>query len=877
MPLIAPVLFRSANMIITKQRTGQCFFKIPQVNYSFLPADEKKGLRNHLAWFMNEFPYPVIWIQVPVPYSPRESVQFDLSKTPPELHHVAKEAMKQTERYIRERIPTKYNLYIAVDMEPVSGNWLEELGRGFYELIRDPFVLIDEWMGGDYYRLPWTEWKRFETAEREIYEWIRQKLHGGVERCSEAEVLWLIERSACRGYNPPLQSEPMELLAEEDGYIYGSKIDMDRGLHDVDLYFNKPIGMIHWQKDCGGETKRGYFSFLAVSTLPEGVEFPGNAEVYHKIRELDFEVDVIVRTEPIPPQDARRELKNKFELILGQITHTASSKNNELEGTEELEGDILRRVMNRELDRRIATEKIPIFKTQILFVVWGDSTKEVQRRRRDLQDKMKELDLRLEIPRTGQKSLYHDTLPGAPQMDKFYLVRTTAEFLASFMPLATTEVGDPSGIYIGNTVMTVPGVSENALGRAPVFMDVDRARNLLSMTSSSVYAGSLGAGKSMLTGAITYYELLRGVHHLLLQPKDELWAWPYELPELAPITNIVSISNSVRDKGKFDPLARVSDDPEERLYAKKLATSLLLFLAEEKPKSWAGQAIQTAIDLALKDNQPSMMRVLHYLETYLHGELDREFGLNRDLAKHEVEQVYSFLRRQARESQAQLFFGDGSETPIDVSNPLTIIQMQNLGIPEKGREDYRLNMSLFMAIADFARRFVNQRTNVPRSVLFEELHAINQASEGQQVLRELVRTCRSKNADLKMVIHNMRDLRIGSEFKGDGEDGGEEIRSNLGYRFVFRMGDDAEAKKACELLGIEPNDENVAHIRNLRTGEWLMADLEGRVAKVQLDLSELNPRLFRSLDTRPAANQRREREFGHLRKVATQQSLEGVR
>lgn len=867
-----PTLFRSRNLMITKQRTGQCFYKIPQVNYSFLPDEEKKGLRNHIAVFMNEFPHRVTWYQVPVPYSPENSLEYD--NVPQELKGAADEAKALAKKYIQKRVPTKYNLYISVDIEPVSGSWITEMGRGLYELVRDPIVLIDDWMGGDYYRLPWTEWKRFEEAEKEIFDLLRQKLHAGIQRCSEAEVLWLTERSACRGFNPGLQKEPMVILSEEDGYLYSSQIDMDRGLIDVDLEF-RPIGMVKWQKEYNGQTKKGYFSFLTVSYLPMEVEFPGGAEVYQKVRELSFETDIIIRTEPIPPSEARHQLKKAFDLIIGQIGHTATSKNNELEGTEDLEGDLFRRMMNRALDKKIKEEKIPVFKTQIIFAVWGETPKEVQQRRRDLQEKMKEIDLRLEIPRTGQKTLYHDTLPGAPQMEKYYLVRTTAEFLASFMPLGTTEVGDPSGIYIGNTVMTVPGVSENAVGRAPVFINSDRARNELSMTSSSVIAGSLGAGKSMLTGVIVYHELLRGVHQLLLQPKDEMWAWPYELPELKPITNIVSISNSVRDRGKFDPLSHVSDDPEERIKAKNLATSILLFLAEEKPKDWGGQAIQAAVDLAMKDQKPSMMRILHYLEQYIAGNLDREFGISRSQAQYEVERIYSFLRRQAQDSQAQLFFGDGSETPIDVSNPLTIIQMQNLSIPEKGREDYRLAMSLFMAITDFARRFVNQRTDVPRSVLFEELHAINQATEGQQVLRELVRTCRSKNADLKMVIHNMRDLRIGSEFKGDGEDGGEEIRSNIGYRFVFRMGDNQEARKACELLGIEPNDENVAHIRNLNTGEWIMADLEGRVAKVRLDVNELNPRLFRALDTRPAANARREKEFGHLRKHATHGGVKG--
>ncbi|SDY82899.1 ATP-binding protein [Thermoactinomyces sp. DSM 45892] len=867
----SPTLFRSGNMIITKERTGQCFFEIPQENYSFLSDEEKFGLRNHVAAFKNEFPYTITWIQVPVPYSSRESVEFDLSNVPEPLRETAKDVMDETETYIQEKIPTKYNLYLSVNMEPVAGGWLQELGRGTYEVIRDPIVLIDDFMGGDHYRLPWTEWKRFESAEYEIYEWIRQKLHGQARRLTEQEVVWLTERSASRGYNPSLQESESELITE-NGFVYGSYIDMDQGLHDVDLTFNRPIGMIHWSKDTPDGLKKGYFSMMAVSSLPSEIEFPGS-EVYNKIRELDFEVDLLIREEPIPVREAKSELKKKLELILGQVKHTFRNKYDELEGTEDLEGDLLKREVNKELQKKITSEKIPIFKTQIIFVVWADTPKEVQRRRRDLREKMSEIDLRVEIPRTSQKVLYHDTLPGAMSIEKHYIVRTTGQFLSSFMPLATTEVGDPSGIYIGNTVMNIPGTSENSLGRAPVFLNVKRARDELSMTSSSVYAGSLGAGKSMLTGSIVYYELLRGVHQLLLQPKDELWAWPYELKELAPITNIVSISNSVRDKGKFDPLTRVPDDPEERMKAKKIATSLLLFMAEEKPKTWAGQAIQGAIDLAMNHEQPSMLRVLDNIELFVNRK--ETFGLNYELAQGEVERMYSFLRRQATETQAQLFFGDGTEEPIDVSAPLTIIQMQNLGVPDPGREDYRLNMSLFIAITDFARRFVNQRGNVARSVLFEELHAINQSHEGQQVLRELVRTCRSKNADLKMVVHNLRDLRIGSEHKADGEDGGEEIRSNIGYRFVFRMRDDAEAKKACELLGIEPSDENVNQILNLRTGEWLMADLDRRVSKVSLDLDELNPRLFRSLDTRPVANERREREFGHMRSITTSTVLIG--
>lgn len=153
-------------------------------------------------------------------------------------------------------------------------------------------------------------------------------------------------------------------------------------------------------------------------------------------------------------------------------------------------------------------------------------------------------------------------------------------------------------------------------------------------------------------------------------------------------------------------------------------------------------------------------------------------------------------------------------------------------------------------------------------MVYEEAYRITAEKEGQNSLRELIRTCRSKDADLMMVVHNARDLRIDTDTikRTEGEDGGEEIRSNLGNRFIFSVGDRTEAKAACDLLGIEPSDKNITMIQNLDKGEWIMRDVEHRVAKVKMQLDQLNPRLFKAFDTRPEANERREREFGHLRR-----------
>src|SRR5690606_40183001 len=105
---------------------------------------------------------------------------------------------------------------------------------------------------------------------------------------------------------------------------------------------------------------------------------------------------------------------------------------------------------------------------------------------------------------------------------------------------------------------------------------------------------------------------------IFFEPKDEKWAWAFELPELRPLMNLVSLSTSVRDKGKLDPLLALGKDPRmredanERQYVTDFALTLLLYLAGEPDTSLAGQAIGYAVDETLKhDDHPTLMRVIH--------------------------------------------------------------------------------------------------------------------------------------------------------------------------------------------------------------------------------------------------------------------------
>jgi hypothetical protein len=90
---------------------------------------------------------------------------------------------------------------------------------------------------------------------------------------------------------------------------------------------------------------------------------------------------------------------------------------------------------------------------------------------------------------------------------------------------------------------------------------------------------------------------------------------------------------------------------------------------------------------------------------------------------------------------------------------------------------------------------------------------------------------------------------IGTQLVTDALDR-EALDNLVGATFVFGMRSDAEAGRALGLLGLDATDERLRRsLLDLRPGQCLMRDHEGRVEAVQIDLAP--PRLLAALSTTP--------------------------
>ena len=77
----------------------------------------------------------------------------------------------------------------------------------------------------------------------------------------------------------------------------------------------------------------------------------------------------------------------------------------------------------------------------------------------------------------------------------------------------------------------------------------------------------------------------------------------------------------------------------------------------------------------------------------------------------------------------------------------------------------------------------------------------------------------------------------------------ESLENLLGATFVFGMRSDGEARRALQLLGLDPEDRRMRQtLLELDAGRCLFRDHHGRVEAIQVDMT---PALLRAFSTTP--------------------------
>jgi hypothetical protein len=287
--------------------------------------------------------------------------------------------------------------------------------------------------------------------------------------------------------------------------------------------------------------------------------------------------------------------------------------------------------------------------------------------------------------------------------------------------------------------------------------------------------------------------------------------------------HIIELSGDDRYRGLLDPLVVAPEGLRE-----DLASSYLMELLPQAPAAWETQ-VRKAVRAAIEAGSPSCLAVVDALARSPHADA-RDAG--------------DALGVWADSGIGRLAFGDGARAAESAQRPVTTIKARGLSLPGPAvpRSDYdqaeRLGVATLKLIAAYAMRLVSGDRSVHKVVLLDEAWFLLASRDGRRLIDRLNRLGRAENATLILATQQLGDVG--------------EIENLIGTRFIFGQETAAEARRALELLGLDPDDRVlVERVRGYRRGRCLLRDIDDRVAEVQID--PVYEHVLEILDTLPAA------------------------
>jgi len=320
------------------------------------------------------------------------------------------------------------------------------------------------------------------------------------------------------------------------------------------------------------------------------------------------------------------------------------------------------------------------------------------------------------------------------------------------------------------------------------------------------------------------------------QPVDGRYEHGFDrVPELEGRVDIIELSGNERERGKLDPLVIGLDD-----YREQLAASYFITLLGEPPSAQQN-AIKRAILEVVRRGERSSRAVV--------DELLRSEDPHAREAGDSLDVLSNF-------GLAGLGLGK-RENPIAderAAAAVTTIRMPGLVLPDPRatRSEYedneRVSVATLHLAAAYALRLVAHDRERHKVILFDETKFLLGSPQGRAIVTKMVLAGRAVNATIALAVQRL-------DYLGD-------LEELIGTMFVFGQESDADARRALEILGLDPADRSLVQLLRGWSqsqdihGRCLMRDLDGRVDEVQFD--PVYEHLLQAFNTTPPRARKRQ-------------------
>ncbi|MFI5003491.1 MAG: ATP-binding protein [Solirubrobacterales bacterium] len=626
---------------------------------------------------------------------------------------------------------------------------------------------------------------------------------------SGAELQWLVRRAFCRDLGEPQVDglhEPRALVFERNGEAQLAPLE-----GDVLRWMEGWVE--HRPRTLRIESELGvcWQAQLVLGALPEQVHFPGaRAELmFAPVEALPFGIDLSLNARFLPNElalrIARRRIQDADQILRAESDGEQGATDLGYRRTQEAR-DLLAHLQS--------ASRPPLLRATLAIAVAAPDEQQLEERVEMCRRAYGEI--RLHRPLGDQLQLFCQHLPGQRTRVAGYDDTLTAEQVAAMVPTAAHEAGSATGFYLGHTL---------SVSARPVRFNLregsERDRNAAILS-----VGALGSGKTTLDQKLKYEGFLLGARLIDCDPKGDHRF--HLLDEVAPHTECITLRPDPALRGVLDPL-RVAPAHLRQDAAVSFLRDLLPGRAEP---AWE-VAVVGAVDRVLRvAREPTCLEVVGALREG--DEIDT--------------QVAKTLEVYARSGLTQLGFADPAvKLPPVGHRQVTYLPIRDLPSPEPGvaRAEYsqaeRVGEQLVRLIAMFAMHLMSAERERLKIFSFDEGWRLLKDPVGRTLLASLQRMGRSELAVPIISTQLVSDTLLGER---------ESLENLLGATFVFGMRSEAEAARALELLGLDPEDRRMRQtLLELDAGRCLFRDHRGRVEAIQVDV--VVPALLRAFSTTP--------------------------
>lgn len=562
-----------------------------------------------------------------------------------------------------------------------------------------------------------------------------------------------------------------------------------------------------------GTVQVGYTARLALSRFPDVLAFPDQEPWMYFAAALPFPVDISYRFTVVPAVKVQHDVKQKLLEAKDQSLHIAETGAMvPLEVQEQLQTAAT-------LEYLIARDRQPWAYGRPRLAVTAADEPTLLARVRTVQEHYRDLAIDVVWPTGDQFDLLCESMPADRVRLRAYEQKQEIALVAGGMPTASSEVGDRVdgagwvGPYIGETTSRVRSVVHYA-------PHVAMARN---HPPGVAITGSPGAGKSYLAFTLAYQMALSGVWTIYIDPKAD--AVPMaSLPGLGQ-PRLFDLRHG--NDGMLDPFALATSPAEAKLLVMEVVGLLL------------GQARIS------EDRENALHRALEHLSAEPSPSLGKLIGLLRAApADKPADNLGTVLATYAELPFARLCFAPNGGDRVRPDDGLTIVTLLGLDLPTAGTDpdhygpENRLAVAVMYLLTRYARHLMlNLDKNHPKAICVDEAWVITSTPQGRKLIPEVARMGRSHNTAVVLVSQNAGDLMD------------EQVTNSLATKFAFRSTNPTEVDNVLTVLGMDLDEEHRLAVRDLRNGECLMQDVDGRIARVQI--SDWDQTAFAAFNTNP--------------------------